>query len=163
MRYFLLREITPTEDGDFTIEKFEQRYNADLAGGIGNLVARTVALANKFKLQNSKFQIANQNLKVKIQNTKNNSEKYLEEFKFNEALKSIWELISFCDKYINEEKPWEGNENAPQVVSDVLATLNEISEMLLPFMPETSEKIKTAVENKKSEILFLRLAPSLKL
>ena len=163
VRYFLLREITPTEDGDFTIEKFEQRYNADLAGGIGNLVARTVALANKFKIQNSKFKIANQNLKVKIENTKNNSEKYLEEFKFNEALKSIWELISFCDKYINEEKPWEGNENAPQVVSDVLATLNEISEMLLPFMSETSEKIKTAVENKKSEILFLRLAPSLKL
>ena len=39
VRYYLLREVLPTEDGDFTYEKFEQRYNSDLAGGIGNLVA----------------------------------------------------------------------------------------------------------------------------
>ncbi|PJB98939.1 MAG: methionine--tRNA ligase, partial [Candidatus Nealsonbacteria bacterium CG_4_9_14_0_8_um_filter_36_17] len=45
VRYFLLREITPTEDGDFTYEKFEARYNSDLASGLGNLVARVLTLA----------------------------------------------------------------------------------------------------------------------
>ena len=47
VRYYLLREILPTEDGDFTYEKFEQRYNSDLAGGIGNLLARIVACLQK--------------------------------------------------------------------------------------------------------------------
>jgi len=47
VRYYLLREIPSAEDGDFTIEKFEARYNSDLAGGIGNLVARVVTMANK--------------------------------------------------------------------------------------------------------------------
>lgn len=159
VRYYLLREITPTEDGDFTIEKFEQRYNADLAGGIGNLVARTVTLAGK--MENVKIKVQNDNLKLKIIETKEKCEKYLKEFKFNDTLKSIWELISFCDKYINEEKPWEGKENAPQVVSDVLIALNGISELLLPLLPETSKKIKQAVESKKSEMLFPRLAKAL--
>lgn len=157
VRYFLLREITPTEDGDFTIEKFEQRYNADLAGGIGNLVARTIVMAGKIEIRNSKSE-TNPKFKIQIEETKKSVEKHLEEFKFNESLKSVWELITFCDKYINEEKPWEGKENALQVVSDVLFVLSEISDLLLPFMPETAEKIKKAIETQKSEILFPRLA-----
>ena len=54
VRYYLLREILPTEDGDFTYEKFEQRYNSDLAGGIGNLVARTLGISSKIELKESK-------------------------------------------------------------------------------------------------------------
>ncbi len=157
VRYYLLREITPTEDGDFTIEKFEQRYNSDLAGGIGNLLARTVTLAEKFKMQKSKIKVTDQNLKLQIKKTEKACNVALEEFKFNESLKSIWELISFCDKYINQEKPWEGKKNASQVISDVLFTLNEISELLAPFLPETSEKMKKVIKSKKSEILFPRL------
>ena len=154
LRYYLLREITPTEDGDFTYEKFEQRYQSDLAGGIGNLLARTVTLAAKPDFRERK---PTAKIKKEITLAKKESEKYLEDFKFNEALKSIWELISFCDKYINEEKPWEGKESAPQVISDVLFALEGISDLLLPFLPETAEKIKKAVDSKKSEILFPRI------
>ncbi|MEK7124320.1 MAG: class I tRNA ligase family protein, partial [Patescibacteria group bacterium] len=157
VRYYLLREFTPTEDGDFTYEKFEQRYNSDLAGGIGNLLARTLAMAKKIKNQKSKIKIINQKLKIKIKQTEKNSKKHLEDFKFNEVLKSIWELISFCDKYINDNKPWEGGKNASQVISDVLFTLNAISDLLAPFLPQTSEKIKKALGEKKSTILFPRL------
>lgn len=154
VRYYLLREITPTEDGDFSYEKFEQRYNADLAGGIGNLLARTVTLATK---ENFKKETPSVKIKKEITATEKIYHKCLEEFKFNEALKSIWELISFCDKYINQEKPWEGKENASQVVSDVLFALNKISDVLFPFLPETSEKIKKVIETKNSEMLFPRL------
>ena len=52
VRYYFLREILPTEDGDFTYEKFEQRYNSDLAGGIGNLVARTLGISSKAESRN---------------------------------------------------------------------------------------------------------------
>ena len=155
VRYYLLREITPSEDGDFTIEKFEQRYQSDLSGGIGNLLSRTVALAKKMQLTDSK--IKNKDLKLKISETKKSVEKSLQEYKFNEALKSIWELTSFCDKYINEEKPWEGNANASQVVSDIFFALKGVSEFLLPFLPETAEKIDKAVRNKEMIQLFPRL------
>ncbi len=154
VRYYLLREITPTEDGDFTYEKFEQRYNSDLASGIGNLLARTVTLATK---ENFKEKKPSAKIKKEVVAIEKICSGYLEEFKFNEALKSIWELISFCDKYINEEKPWEGKKNASQVVSDILFALDKISDLLLPFLPETSEKIKKVIETKNAEILFPRI------
>jgi len=162
VRYYLLREILPTEDGDFSYEKFEQRYNSDLAGGIGNLLARTVALALKSNLgtsssQANKAEKTSSKVKKAADRTSKDCKKYLEGFKFNEALKSIWELISFCDKYINEKKPWENNKNSSQVVSDVLFALDKISDLLLPFMPETSEKIKLAIENKELKTLFPRI------
>ncbi len=154
VRYYLLREITPTEDGDFTYEKFEARYNSDLAGGVGNLLARTVTLAAKFSVQKSP---ASETISVAIKTTEQQTAQYIEEFKFSEALKSIWELVSVCDRYINEHKPWEGKENAPQVISDVLAALDAISGMLAPFLPDASQKMKNVLETQKSEILFPRL------
>ena len=153
VRYYLLREIIPTEDGDFTYEKLEQRYNSDLAGGVGNLLARTIALAKKPNFREEK-----PTLKIKKASERSEKEckRYLGEFRFNESLKSIWDFIGFCDKYINEEKPWEGRKSASQVVSDVLFALNEISDLLLPFLPETSEKIKKALEDRKPTMLFPR-------
>jgi len=165
VRYYLLREILPTEDGDFTYEKFEQRYNSDLAGGIGNLLARTIAMAQKYDFKKKK-----PGLEIKRATEKNSKKckKLLEDFKFNEALKSIWEIISFCDKHINKHRPWEalaspktaegqGKKNASQVISDVFFALTIISDLLNPFLPETAEKIKKIIESKKSEILFPRL------
>ena len=158
VRYYLLREFSPTEDGDFSMGKFAQRHNADLAGGIGNLLARTVTLARKPDFKEKK---PIPKIKKEAERIKKEYVKYLEAFKFNEALAIVWELISFCDKYINEQKPWENKENASQVISDVLFALDEIADMLEPCLPETSEKIKKAVKNKTTEILFPRVDSSL--
>ena len=154
VRYYLLREISPTEDGDFTYEKFEQRYNGDLAGGIGNLVSRTIALS--VKLNTSKTKITPV-VNKEIDKIKKDFKKYLDDFKFNEALKVIWELIGFCDRYINEKKPWEAKKNAKQVVFDVLFALINIADLLNPLLPETSEKIKQLIEQKKQEAIFPRV------
>ena len=157
IRYYLLREITPTEDGDFTIEKLEQRYNSDLASGIGNLLARTITLAVKPNFEEKK---PSAKIKKEATKTKKICEQYLENFKFNDSLKSIWELITFCDKYINQEKPWIASKKSSQVISDILFALEEISYLLKPFLPETSEKIKNMLKSKTSEILFPRLLKS---
>ncbi len=154
VRYYLLREIPSTEDGDFTYEKFEQRYNSDLAGGIGNLVSRTVALAKKLNVSKGKPSLK---IKKSAGKTKKECEKHLKDFKFNEALKSIWELIGFCDKYINDGRPWEGKENAKQVVFDSLFVLQNVADLLLPFLPATSEKIKQAIESKNQTAIFPRI------
>ena len=160
VRYYLLREILSTEDGDFAYEKFEQRYNSDLAGGIGNLVARVLGVAGKVKIKKSK---PSKNVVEKVSETKNNYKLAIEKFKFNEALVSIWELISFCDKYINEEKLWEtpstssGQAKKIEVINNLFFVIKEIAEVLSPFLPETSEKIKKAVELKEAENLFPKI------
>jgi len=173
-----LREIPPTEDGDFTYEKFEKRYNADLSKGIGNLVARVITMA---KNSNSKFliskprrktfsflrgrQIPNPIFKTIINKTWKNYQKFLDEFKFNEALISIWKLISFCDKYIEKERPWEKSKGQKEAIGNLLSAIKEIAKLSGPFLPETSEKILKQLtlrqgsgqETKKSKPLFPRI------
>lgn len=153
-RYYLLRELSPTEDGDFTYEKFEQRYNSDLAGGIGNLVARTLGISSKIKLKKLK---PSKKIVEKVEEVKISYKLQVTSYKFNEALALVWEIISFCDKYINEEKLWETRN--PQVINDLFFAIKEIGILLAPFLPETSERVLKAVENKKSENLFPKIMP----
>jgi len=162
VRYYLLAEIPSTEDGDFTYEKFEQRYNSDLASGIGNLLARVKTMAEKISFKENNLQ----DIQKKISGTEKNYKKGLEEFKFHEALKAIWELIGFCDRYIDLEKPWENKENSREVLGCLLVVLDKIADFLKPFLPETSEKILREIErdkktgkfkNKKGKPLFPRL------
>jgi methionyl-tRNA synthetase len=156
VRYFLLREIPATEDGDFSIQKFEERYNADLAGGIGNLLARTAKLAEIYNIQ---FQSTNQFFNPDFQKTAdltdNKLKESLREFKFNEALAAVWEFISYCDRSVNEEKPWLGGKE--KVIGDLLLAVSRISEIIKIFLPETSGKIAEQLINKKSAPLFPRI------
>ncbi|OGZ93311.1 MAG: hypothetical protein A2528_00490 [Candidatus Staskawiczbacteria bacterium RIFOXYD2_FULL_37_9] len=129
-----------------------------MAGGVGNLVARVLGISAK--ISNFEFRISdkfeNKELKKQIKSTKKRVAKKLEEFKFNEALASVWGLISFCDKYINEEKLWETKN--PKVINDLFFTIKEIAGFLRPFLPETSEKIMRLYSGQaKPEILFPRL------
>lgn len=158
VRYFLLREIPPTGDGDFTYEKFGRRHNADLAGGLGNLVARVIKLAPISNFQypiSNKF--SNSNFQRIINTTKKTYYRALDEFKFNEALIAIWNLISFCDEYIDKEKPWQESKKQKKIISNLLFTIKKIAELLKPFLPETSERISEQLKTKKSEILFPRI------
>jgi len=159
VRYFLLREMPTTQDGDFTYEKFEDRYRADLARGLGNLVARVVTLAQSSNFQfpiSNKF--SNSNFQKITDKTWEEYKKSLDEIRFNEALVSIWRLIGFCDKYIEQTKPWEKSDNQVEVINDLLLALSNIAKMLKPFLPETSEKIaKQLKTKKKSEVLFPQL------
>jgi methionyl-tRNA synthetase len=155
VRYFLLREIPTLGDGDFTYEKFEKRYNSDLASGLGNLFSRTMSMVIK---KNIDFEINPNNIFVKKnkeiqEKVKNNY------FLFNETLIDIWELISFCDKYIEEEKPWkvEDEVKIKMIFSNLIYSLENIKEMLKPFLPETSEKMELQMkEMLKSDPLFPR-------
>lgn len=156
VRYFLLREIPALGDGDFTFEKFEKRYNSDLAGGLGNLLSRTLSMINKRGLifeVNPDSNFINKNEEI-INKVKDN---YIQ---FNESLTEIWELISFCDKYIEEKKPWsiEDDEELKNIFSNLLYSLKNISQMLKPFLPQTSEKMEIQIkEMSKSEPLFPRI------
>jgi methionyl-tRNA synthetase len=153
VRYFLLREISPAEDGDFTLEKFNIRYNADLANGLGNFVSRILALKNQFlEFQSSKI---DEVIDKEIKKAEKITAQKLEEFKFNESLTTIWDLISFGDKYINQTQAWKVSDTKlkSQIISNLIAILNSVADILKPFLPETSAKI---AQLKKGEILFPR-------
>ncbi len=137
LRYFLLRESPPTGDSEFTIAKFEARFNADLASGLGNLVSRVATLAEK-----SALEIAAKPTKPLLDSPYRIA---IEDYRFNDALSYIWSKISAADKVISEAKPWETLESDPEKTQEVLRNLvlqlREIGELLLPVLPETGEKI----------------------
>ena len=156
LRYYLLREIPPTGDGDFTYEKFEERYNGDLAKGLGNFVSRVLTLAEK-----SDVKIESKLFTEIIKDVESNADKFIKDFKFNDALSAIWQLVSAGDKYIDDKKPWTLDANSQEyknIISALLSLVFEIGRLVEPFLPETSEKISKAVEDKKSVILFPRLS-----
>ena len=153
VRYFLLREVSPTEDGDFTLEKFKTRYNADLANGLGNFAARVSALrVQSLEIKSSKI---DKDIDKKIKETKKEVVKKLEEFKFSESLSVVWDLIAFGDKYINQTQAWKVSDAKlkSQIISNLIAILNSVADILGPFLPETGAKI---TQLKKGEILFPR-------
>jgi methionyl-tRNA synthetase len=162
VRYFLLREIPSMEDGDFTYEKFETRYNADLAGGLGNLVARVVTLASKIGIKQAKIKkTKNTEMKKEVEKAQENLKKSMDVFKLNEALIAIWGLISFCNKYIDIEKPWVESESArgrkKEVITNLLYAIYNIALILEPFLPETADKIFEQLNSKKSNPIFPRI------
>jgi len=154
VRYFLLREVPPSTDGDFSYEKFEQRYNSDLAKGLGNLVARVITLSGSIR---EKKESSSAELALAIRRTDKNYQANLAEFKFNEALFSIWEIISFCDQYIEKEKPWQENSNRQETIGNLLLALKTIANLLSPFLPETASKILEQLKSRQSQSLFPRL------
>ncbi|MDD4990233.1 MAG: methionine--tRNA ligase [Candidatus Pacebacteria bacterium] len=139
VRYFLLREISPTQDGDFTTEKFENRYNSDLAKGLGNLTSRIIALALRTGPEVPISRLGHKGQEF-LGEIKKQYKENLDNLEFGKALENVWQLISFCDKYIDRKKPWE-REESDHVISNLLILLAEIAGMLIPFLPGTSKLI----------------------
>lgn len=142
LRYYLLREIPPTSDGDFSERRLQEIYNADLANNLGNLVARVAKLC-----ETSHFSQPGQNPHQHHILSDGEYEKALYEYRFNDALAFVWKKITAVNQYIDQEKPWNLQKTDDPRIKDVLAhcvdQLQEIGNLLLPFLPETAEKILT--------------------
>jgi len=152
LRYFLLRHIHPTEDSDFTIEKFKEVYNADLANGLGNLIARIMRLSETHLEKGTR---------PALHDFPSAYTEALDVYRYNDALVFVWGEVQFLDRMITESAPFKVVKTDPKAGRELIFKLTQdlyhIAELLAPFMPETAEKIKTAVvENKKPENLFLR-------
>lgn len=133
VRYYLLREIPAWGDGDFSIDRFKDLYNGELANGLGNLVARVARLAADTNLSLP----AKKNFTFKKVVADN-----LKKYRFDQALISLWEDISEVDKRINIEKPWElEGPTLKKTITPIAQEIREIAFNLSPFLPKTSEKI----------------------
>src|SRR3989338_1456248 len=147
VRYFLLREIPSGEDGDFSDKKLEERYNGDLANGLGNLVQRTVTLIDS-KLNGELIYTYDQVYREVIEKTEQIFKEYvknIDNFVLHEALAKVWELISYGDKYLDEKAPWKAIKHDEaeflSIMNNTFYILYNIAWMLMPFMPETANKI----------------------
>ncbi|MFA7252742.1 MAG: methionine--tRNA ligase [Candidatus Paceibacterota bacterium] len=155
LRYYLAREISPFEDGDITVEKFKESYNANLANGLGNLVSRVMKMAESYGVtiddESSEFWTE----KTVIEN--------LETFNIQKYCDEIWNVdIKGLDEYIQREKPFSkikiDKAGAEKDLKYLLIHLRGIAMKLQPILPETAEKIlKLIKENKSPEApLFAR-------
>jgi len=144
VRYYLLREIPPTNDGDFTYEKFEERYKSDLAKGIGNFTARVVNLGARH-IKGSFASYQSTQTKRAIKKVEKKYHKALENFRFDEALQAIWELISYGDKFVDKSRLWElpqkDSKKFASHIAELCTLLASIAMLLEPFLPNTSQAI----------------------
>ncbi|MBI2446430.1 MAG: methionine--tRNA ligase [Parcubacteria group bacterium] len=160
LRYYLLWDITPTGDGDFTYEKFEERYNSGLANGIGNLVARVAKLGETISpIVYSEDDIAEWNRNTK-KNIHNLYDKLVDDIKLNEALAVAFSLVYSADKYndivgnikggdkyIDETQPWTlRGDDLKKVIINASFLINSFSELIEPFLPETAGKIREQIK-----------------
>lgn len=160
VRYYLLKQVHPVEDSDFTIAKFEEVYNADLANGLGNLVARVSNM-----IEQSGLVIKNNNdLKHDdIYNKyKENLDQHIVEYRFDRAISFINNFVTKCNRDIDMDKPWKitDNKELEKFFSQYVYEIRNIASWLKPFLPATADKIITqftAEKIVKGESLFPRI------
>lgn len=152
-RYLLLTKGNFGEDNDISLEQMTAKYNADLANGLGNLVSRVVKLGEN---------VENKKVDEKIvENKKANFKKFISDMEFEKYLNYVWEIVRASNKLIEETKPWELAKNDEtefeKVMKKLIQNLQIVSQLLIPVLPETAEKIESALETKERIILFERL------
>lgn len=156
VRYYFLRELPSTEDGDFSYAKFEARYTADLAKGLGNLVARVLKMALNTNIHLAEYG-EQSDLERKERETQDAVVRAMERYEFSEALSALWGFISACDRFIDERRPWEGNEGSREDISQLLKALEGVAAMLEPFLPSSAKEIVEQLKGKEVRPLFARL------
>ncbi|MDO8590832.1 MAG: methionine--tRNA ligase [bacterium] len=146
LRYYLARHINPFEDSDFTMEKFKEAYNANLANGLGNLVSRTLAMAEKNGVR----------LSEKREALDSGYLEALDKFEINKAADIVWGKIAEADARIQETEPFKkiktNPDEARRDMAELLSRLYEIALHLKPILPKTSEIILDLVSSSKVPI-----------
>src|SRR3989338_839475 len=164
LRYFLAREISPFEDGDFTIERFKEAYNANLANGLGNLASRIMKMAEvNLDRPVSIFEPQGEaSGKSGGRAFKSEFTELMNNYELQKACDYIWQEIGRLDSLIQSSQPFKLIKSEPEkgreLIQELVISLYTIARMLNPFLPATSRAIKEAVRENKAfiEPLFPR-------
>ncbi len=147
VRYYLLREIRSTEDGDFSRSKMTEAYNANLANGIGNLAARVMKMAVSYSVRPdlpSEEEALHNSLFKGILTL-------LDRFEIDRAMDHVWQAIGVLDQRIADTKPFTliktDEAAAKSIVEELVRDLFVIAVALQPFLPDAAGKIMAAVKN----------------
>jgi methionyl-tRNA synthetase len=189
LRYYFAREISPTNDGDITREKFKEAYNANLANGLGNLVSRTTKMAEQYfegtvtgtisgvppihvrstggTVLGAEGDRAGYNIPYLITNEiLPKYHAHMNAYEVNKAADVVWELVSCLDQFITDYEPFKliktDKLKTEQVLYGLLYGLREITSMIDPIMPVTAGEIKSLIAGTETgdTLSFVVTAPT---
>jgi methionyl-tRNA synthetase len=156
LRYFLLREVVFGQDGSFSFDSLVQRYNSDLANGLGNLASRTLTMIKRYFKGEVPYpshaasrEAADDVVAETARKTIREFGAHFDQFQFSRALESAWSLVASVDKYIVENEPWalgeKQDEDSRSRLGTVLYTAAEAlriaTALAYPVMPDATAKI----------------------
>ena len=145
LRYYLLREIPTTEDGNFSMSRFVDRHNADLANDLGNLVNRTVVMAHRYA--EGRVPVVGPDaaiaapLREKALETVGGVERAMGDFDLNGAVETVWGLVREANRFIEVHAPWALARDSARradldgVLYGLIETLRYLSVLLSPVIP----------------------------
>jgi methionyl-tRNA synthetase len=155
LRYFLLREVVFGQDGSFSFDALVQRYNSDLANGLGNLASRTLTMITRYFRgevpypSNTAHTPADAAIAETAKKTIADYGTLFHQYQFSRALETAWGLVAAVDKYIVENEPWSLGEKQDEASRSRLATvlytsaeaLRIVTVLAHPVVPEATAKI----------------------
>ena len=155
LRYFLLREVVFGHDGSFSFDALVQRYNSDLANGLGNLANRTLTMINRyFKGEvpypsNAAHAASDDAIADAAKKTIADYGALFDQYQFSRALETAWTLVAAVDKYIVENEPWALDEKKDEESRARLATvlytsaeaLRIVTALAHPVIPDATARI----------------------
>ena len=176
VRYYSLKEVPFGSDGNFSVDAMITKANSDLANTLGNLVTRTVSMSNKYfeGYVNNRNVVEDFDLELieSANNLKSQVDLKMDELKINEALEVIMEHLRKTNKYIDVTTPWilakddSSKERLETVLYNLIESIRISTILLLPFIPETANKILSVLNTKMisfNDLEFNKLEDNLKL
>src|ERR1700733_1180518 len=158
LRYFLLREVVFGQDGSFSFDALVQRYNSDLANGLGNLASRTLTMINRYFKGEVPYPsgaasrtTGDDAIATTARKTISEFGTLFDQFQFSRALETAWGLVAAVDKYIVENEPWalgekQDDENRARLATVLYSSAEALriaTALAHPVMPDATAKIWT--------------------
>ncbi|MEQ4305285.1 methionine--tRNA ligase [Plantactinospora sp. B6F1] len=167
VRHFLLADFSPFLDGDFNEERLVNRYNGDLANGLGNLVSRVASMIGRYRggvvPAAGPLDEAETALRDQVTASATGVRAAMDRYDHREANARIWELVRRANAYVDERAPWhlakqESTDEAARVRLDttlhhLAGVIQQLAALIAPFLPSASERIGTALGAKPADLL----------
>jgi len=153
LRYFLLREVPFDGDGNFSWERFEERYNADLANAFGNLASRTISMVERYcdgvvpRGAANEVDAADEEDLEAYHASIGGAKGFL----LHDALRAVWQTVARANEYVDKQAPWklakspESRGELERALASLIRQLTRQALYLWPFMPRKSEELWTSL------------------